>query len=241
MVTSPPSLIARASRFGGRLAKARWLVLAPHPDDETLGAGALIAEASDGGRLAGVVFVTDGSGSHPCVDASARRRLAELRRQEAREALRALTRRADTPIEFLDWRDARPPDPGSPTFLAAARRLSGLCRRGRVDAIAVTALRDAHCDHVASAKLAYAVARDARRRIDVLQYAVWSDPADLRDARFLAIDARSSLPRRAAALARHRSQLTPSAGQGFRLSPEQRDLRRRPFEFFLRSAPRHAS
>lgn len=45
-----------ASRF----ARARWLVLAPHADDETLGAGALVWQTATSSRFAGVVYLTDG-------------------------------------------------------------------------------------------------------------------------------------------------------------------------------------
>ncbi len=40
------------------------VVLAPHPDDESLGCGALLA-AAFAGKGARVVCLTDGSGSHP--------------------------------------------------------------------------------------------------------------------------------------------------------------------------------
>lgn len=44
--------------------RLRWLILSPHPDDETLGAGAVVSEAAKAGRLAGVAYLTDGGASH---------------------------------------------------------------------------------------------------------------------------------------------------------------------------------
>ncbi|HEX2943304.1 MAG TPA: PIG-L family deacetylase, partial [Rhodopila sp.] len=41
------------------------LILAPHPDDESLGCGGLIATAVAAGRAPLVVILTDGAGSHP--------------------------------------------------------------------------------------------------------------------------------------------------------------------------------
>src|SRR3984893_10953906 len=41
------------------------VVVAPHPDDETLGCGGLIALASQLGRNIQVVVISDGVGSHP--------------------------------------------------------------------------------------------------------------------------------------------------------------------------------
>lgn len=45
--------------------RARWLIVAPDPDDETLGAGALIHETAARRQLAGIAYLTDGTGSHP--------------------------------------------------------------------------------------------------------------------------------------------------------------------------------
>jgi LmbE family N-acetylglucosaminyl deacetylase len=44
---------------------APFVVLSPHPDDETLGTGGLIADARATGQEVDVIVVTDGSGSHP--------------------------------------------------------------------------------------------------------------------------------------------------------------------------------
>ena len=41
------------------------LVLAPHPDDETLGAGGLLARLARDGVRCDVIVLTDGEGSHP--------------------------------------------------------------------------------------------------------------------------------------------------------------------------------
>src|SRR5690606_16204888 len=47
------------------LPARRITVIAPHPDDESLGCGGLIAALAADGRAVQVVFVTDGAGSHP--------------------------------------------------------------------------------------------------------------------------------------------------------------------------------
>jgi LmbE family N-acetylglucosaminyl deacetylase len=111
-----PALTALTLRRS-RWAQARWLVLAPHPDDETLGTGALIADAAARDALAGVVFVTDGAGSHPHETVASRSRLVATRRHEAKVALRRLAgaRNSVRPI-FMDWPDARPRNPGEPAF-----------------------------------------------------------------------------------------------------------------------------
>ncbi len=64
----------------------RPLVVAPHPDDEILGVGGLLARI--GG--ADIVAVTDGEASHPHAGATVRRELAHVRPAETVAALRAL-------------------------------------------------------------------------------------------------------------------------------------------------------
>lgn len=209
-----------ATRLSGtRWSQARWLVLAPHADDETLGAGALIADAARTGRLVAVVFLTDGTGSHPHPDAASRARLQAMRRAEARAACRRLIGSCGPAPLFLDWPDAHPHAQGSPVWAEAVRSLAALCRRARVDAIATTAREEPHCDHAAAGELAQDVAAAALRNVTVFDYFVWGAPP----IRGRALETAALAPgRRRAALAAHRSQLTPAFGDGFRLPDDQR-------------------
>jgi LmbE family N-acetylglucosaminyl deacetylase len=193
----------------------RWLVLAPHPDDETLGAGALITQTAKAGRMAGLVYLTDGSGSHQAASGRSGR-LVSSRKREAATALYRLTgNRCQSPLH-LDWKDAAPVEPGHPTFERATRRLTALCRRLQVDALAVTASHEPHCDHEAAAQLAYAVGKQARGRLVVAEYVVWALAPSPRTHRALRT-APMLRGQRRHALAAHRSQLTASHGPGFRL------------------------
>ena len=71
-----------------------FVVLSPHPDDETLGTGGLIAEACTRGQEVDVIVVTDGSGSHPRSKQYPRQRLVDLRYSEVHKAGLALGLRA---------------------------------------------------------------------------------------------------------------------------------------------------
>lgn len=199
---------------------ARWLVIAPHADDETLGAGALIHQAAESGRLAGVVVLTDGAGSHDHVDGSSRARLVGIRRLEAGRAVRRLAGADVPPPVFLDWPDAHPASPGSGVFAATARRLAALCRVRRVDAIAVTGPDEPHCDHQAAAELARHAARTARRPVAVFDYGVWGAASPAGRLRITTRPLKAGL--RAHALSAHQSQLTLSFGRGFRLETDRR-------------------
>lgn len=198
----------------------RWLVIAPHPDDETLGAGALICQTARERRLAAVVYLTDGSGSHATHSVQ---RLISVRKREAALALRRL---AGGPVDtvHLDWRDASPVSSGDALFDRSCRQLAALCEMRRVDAVAVTALDEPHCDHAAAARLAYAVRDASRRALRVVEYGVWETQPSRRRGHCCRTTPMPVGLRRHA-LAAHRSQISPSQGRGFRLP---RAFRRMP-------------
>ena len=70
------------------LPRGTLLVMAAHPDDEALGAGALIAAHVRSGGRAVAVFATDGDAGRPRRHRGPR--LAAARRSEARRACAAL-------------------------------------------------------------------------------------------------------------------------------------------------------
>jgi LmbE family N-acetylglucosaminyl deacetylase len=81
-----------------------FIVVTPHPDDESLGCGGLIADACRQGVRGKVVIVGDGAGSHGNSKAYPPERLTALREVEARQAGRAGTETRG---------DAFPPSPQS--------------------------------------------------------------------------------------------------------------------------------
>lgn len=184
------------------------LVLAPHPDDETLGAGGLIAASAAAGREPVVAFLTDGSGSHVDAPGWSPHRVAGVRAGEARAALRSLGCR-DEPI-MLGWRDAAPHPAGSPAFARTVRRLAALCRRRGIRIVVSSWDGDPHCDHEAAAAVARAVA--ARLRTRPLFYCVWGWTLPdldrrLRPMRAIALPTTRWRGHQRRALAQHRTQL----------------------------------
>ncbi len=219
----------RLRRRGGNDAptRRRWLILVPHPDDETLGSGQLICALADAGRPPQVVYLTDGAASHPDSPTWSPQRLAAQRRREARAALRDLTGPGAPLPLFLGWPDAKPWREGEQGFERAALRLAGLMRRRRLDAIATTWPHEPHCDHAAAAALARSIARRARPPVDLFWYLVWGwdrpEAVGLATERALALTPRPRhrLARRRA-LTRHRSQLgavITDSPEAFRLPP----------------------
>lgn len=88
------------------------LILAPHPDDETLGCGGLIAAASAAGHPPFVLILTDGTGSHPRSRSYPFARLKAVREQEARNAV-AILGLPPGRIGFMGLRDTAAPMDGA--------------------------------------------------------------------------------------------------------------------------------
>ena len=146
----------------------RAVVVAPHPDDESLGCGTLLAALAASGGAVRVVFLTDGGASHPSSGTWPRQRLAHLRRTEALAALAELGHGPEAAL-FLDLPDAAAPGPGEAGFAAAVAAVAREAVRIDAEALVVTWRHDPHRDHEA----AYAVARGAAGGRRLLEYPIW--------------------------------------------------------------------
>ena len=222
------------------------LVLAPHPDDESLGCGGLLAALAEAGRPARVVVVSDGAASHPNSRTHPPDRLRALRRDETVAAMAELGLGPDH-LAFLGLPDGGVPDSG-PGFDAAVTAIGNLARRDPAPPAAVLATweHDTHPDHVAVAALGRAVAAELGCR--ALFYPVWGlrflhpamgpapAPAVRGAARGSRLDVSATLDRKRCAVAAHRSQTTRLIAddpEGFNLRPDVLDVLLRPFELFL--------
>ncbi len=220
------------------LAPGSALVLAPHPDDETLGCGGLIAEACAQRRDIHVLIVTDGTGSHPGSRAWPAARLKAQREAEARDAVAALGLPVDR-LHFLGLRDAHAPHEGS-AFDAAVREIATHAGSRDARTLLATWRHDPHADHVAVSRMARAAAEASGARL--LSYPVWgwTLPPDqpLEDAMPTGrrLDTSRHLPAKRRAIAAHRSQITDLIDDdpnGFRLEDQFVALFTRPFEVYL--------
>ena len=233
------TLFRRARRISASEAATQgpWLIVAPHPDDETLGCGALMAAIGAKGGRAYTAFVTDGAGSHPDAPGWSRRRIAGLRRGEAGAALRAL--KACEPALHLDWPDAAPPGAGDPVFDRTVARLAAWARARGIRRIAVTWSGEPHCDHVAAAALADAVAR--RLAVRLYHYLVWGWTVEslldqLAGRKVVSVDTQAGKARQRRAMACHRSQRggrIVGACENFRLPAAMLRLLDRPATLLL--------
>ena len=217
------------------------LVLAPHPDDELLGCGGLIAAAAAAGLPLRVVVVSDGTGSHPAVPPA---RLKALREAETRAAIAALGLPPKA-LGFLGLADQGVPAEGAGRDAAVAAILAG----GAPATILATWRHDPHADHAATFAIAEALAR-ALPGARLLAYPVWGwahawpiagfplPPAPRLAAppRGHRFDISRWLPAKRAAIAAHRSQTGGLPG-GFTLPAAALALADRPFEILLEATP----
>jgi len=176
----------------------RVVVIAAHPDDETLGAGGLIALAGRRGLPVEVVVVTDGGGSHPDSPTHTPEQLVEIRAAEVRAAVGVLDPRAT--VTLLGYPDGQTAEFRA-QITADLERLVG----GERTLVVAPWRGDGHRDHRVVGEIAASLSSA------VLEYPIWmwhwATPDDVpwSDARTLAIDA--SL--KSDALARHGSQVAP--------------------------------
>lgn len=221
------------------IAPGTALVIAPHPDDESLGCGGFIAEAVRQGRPPVVVIVTDGAGSHPASKAWPRERLVARRQQEAREAVAELGLAQDR-IVFLGLPDTAAPTEGV-DFEKAVDALKTLAERFDCDTVLAPWRHDPHGDHEAAWFMACALThRYPARRL--LAYPVWGltlPPEQEIEERLphgWRLDMRQHMAAKHRAVAAHVSQrglLIDDDPDGFILPVGLLERIIRPFEVFI--------
>lgn len=229
------------------LAAKRILVVAPHPDDESLGCGGLVASLAPLGRRFHAVFVTDGGASHRNSPSWPRERLAAQREREAAEALRRLGL-GDESRTFLRLPDAAMPAAGAPGHAEALQAFAAVVRDFRPDLALLPWRRDPHCDHRDTHALAQAAFAEADAAVDTLEYAIWLDEFGEPDDRPRAGEAErvvfdlapAVVAAKRAAVAAHLSQTTDLIADdpdAFRLTPDTIDRLAGPGESYWRPRP----
>jgi LmbE family N-acetylglucosaminyl deacetylase len=149
------------------------VVIAPHQDDETLACGGVIARKRNEGLPVHVIFITDGSASHPDHPRLNRRDIAALRAREAMQAMAQLGVER-TAVHFLNE-----PDGSLKTITPArredlVRRLTGLLGRINPAEIFLPCNPDGSSEHDATFGFVLDAVGRAGLQPDVWQYPVWS-------------------------------------------------------------------
>lgn len=192
----------------------RTLVIAPHPDDESIAAGGLLQRAIAAGGAVRVVFVTDGD-NNPWPLRFLKRKLritdagraewGALRREESRRALTVLgaTTKSATFLGFPDrvlTRMARAGD------LRPRHALAAAIAEFAPSLLVVPSSFDLHADHRAIAWLAHSATTPGP---NIVTYVVHGHPPQDRVAFRLELTAEEAARKRAA-IECHQSQLVLS-------------------------------
>jgi LmbE family N-acetylglucosaminyl deacetylase len=196
----------------------RVLLLAPHPDDETLGAGVALQQAKAAGASIRVVFATAGE-ANPWpqrwierrwhLDASDRQRWGARRSEEARQALRRLG--IDPAVaSFLGW-----PDGGIDRLLVSdgdrtIAQLVSILAEFRPTRILLPSIRDQHPDHSALNLITRAALLGLNAQLDplLLEFLLHADRRARAAQNWSQADTDTALPAiKLAALEAHATQL----------------------------------
>jgi LmbE family N-acetylglucosaminyl deacetylase len=184
---------------------ARLVVVAPHPDDEILACGGLLAMRAALDLPSVVIAVTDGEASHGALDPVARAALAERRVAESHAGLAALgvSRACALRLGIPD---------GKAAHMISDITVGLLLLLKRDDFVLTTWTMDGHPDHEAVAEAVQKAVTLAGCQL--LEAPVWmwhwASPADTRIPwhRLVQLELpESALKRKEEALACHRSQL----------------------------------
>jgi LmbE family N-acetylglucosaminyl deacetylase len=207
------------------------IVVAPHPDDESLGCGGLLAWASHHCVSSQIIFLTDGEQSHP----GTRRDLKGTRRAEAICACACLGI-AMTQLHFLGL-----PDAGLETLAPhvrdqATQSLRQLIASHGPSLVVTTTHTDPHGDH----RAAFALTKAAIACLpgtELMTYPVWSwllpdAPHSPKGARIAIADQLSAKRQAIAAYASQHGRLSMDV-DGFTLPQELLHHVHRDTEVFL--------
>jgi LmbE family N-acetylglucosaminyl deacetylase/SAM-dependent methyltransferase len=204
--------LERQDPLAGPAEVDRVVVVAAHPDDETLGAGGLLHLAHERGLEVAVVVASLGEHSHPGSPTHSPERLAQVRERELADALDALSA----------GRGAAPLLLGLPDGAVAEHvdrlttRLVEVIGDGRRTLVVAPWRHDGHPDHEAAGTAAAAATQRTGARL--VEYPIWfwhwAGPGEAPPDGFstwpLSDAARAA---KARALAAHRSQVAPLSDQ----------------------------
>lgn len=152
---------------------APTLVIAPHQDDASLGCGGLLFQKRLAGHPLHVLYLTDGSASHPGHPTLSPADIAAIRREEARLAKSRLGIDS-TCLRFLDLPDGRLDTLDAPARASALAQIAAHCAALRPSTVLLPLRDDGSSEHEAGFVLVSDALALAGLRPRLLEYPVWA-------------------------------------------------------------------
>ena len=216
-----------------------FLIVAPHPDDETLGCGGAIALLRQLAQPVKVLVISDGTRSHPNSRRYPAPALRSLREQETLAALFILGVDSEA-VTFARLPDGAVPTPDKAEFTKALALCQAYLAHATPATIFLPWRTDPHRDHRATWQLIHTALQNSPFSPRLIEYPIWDwDPQQrgvLAHVRAWRLDISRVTQRKQKAIAEYRSQTTnliDDDPQGFRLTPEMLANFAYPWEVYL--------
>ena len=146
--------------------KRSAIVFAPHQDDETLGCGGTIIRKIALGANVKIVFMTDGSRSHP--ELMGREQLQVIRMEEAKLAAKRLGI-AEKDVLFLNFEDGKLAQEKAKAIACVADILG----REKPEAVFIPYYKEAPSDHRVTNEIVLESLGGRIATTDVFEYPIW--------------------------------------------------------------------
>jgi len=213
------------------------LIVAPHPDDETLGCGGAIALMRALNYPVQVLVISDGTLSHPRSRKYPAAALRHLREQETIAALSILDVE-ETAVTFL-----RLPDGGISDFITSETTCDTYLKAVLPQTVFLPWRYDPHPDHRATWQLIHNAVSNLPTVPRIIEYPIWDWDLEQRGTVENAakitgwrLDITAVVSSKQHAIAQYRSQTTDLIDddpEGFRLTPEMLANFSHPWELYF--------
>jgi LmbE family N-acetylglucosaminyl deacetylase len=224
------------------VARKRVVIIAPHPDDETLGCGGAIALLCQYNYDVSVLVISDGTLSHPNSQKYPAPALQSLREQETLDALSILGVNQKA-VTFLRLKDGSVPTLTASDFQKAKVLCRNYLQAVIPETIFIPWRADPHSDHRATWQLIQAALLDSDMKLKCMEYPIWDwdvqqqrQVPSLRQVLGWRLNIRPVLHLKKQAIAAYKSQLgqvIDDDPSGFCLTPELLTNFKRPWEVYF--------